>query len=491
MWKKPCVYLVGAGPGDAGLLTCKGLELIKNCDVVVYDRLVSKEIMALIPEETEKINVGKNVGDHPVPQWRINEILLEEAQKGKRVVRLKGGDPFVFGRGGEELELLVENNIEFQVVPGITSSIAAPGYGGIPVTHRDYCSSLHIITGHGKNDSEAEINYDALVGLNGTLVFMMSVSTSATIAENLIRAGMDKNMPAALVENGTYGKQRKLITTLEKLGETVIRENVKSPAVILVGKVCSLGDKFDWFDKLPLKGRKILVTQPKSKASTLAEKIKSLGGEAVLYPTIRTKWIRPISPDVRNFDIVGFTSEAGVRSFMEYLKEEGLDSRELHGLDIAVVGPATARALEEYGIKADFIPEKVFDGKTMGLEMVKEGFALKHQRVILLRAKEASRDIVTVLRDAAIEVEDYPVYETEYIMDNDVGEPEDFDIITFTSKSCVDGFVKTRGKTDFTGVKALCIGKQTAAAAEEYNFDITVSEMATIDSMVEKLEEIL
>ena len=227
---KGVVYLVGAGPGDKELLTVKAARLIREAQVVVYDRLVSESIMELIPETAERIDVGKNVGNHPVPQHEINGILLREALAGKKVVRLKGGDPFVFGRGGEELELLSDNGVDFEVVPGITSSIAVPAYGGIPVTHRDFCSSLHIITGHARAGAELAIDFDALVRLKGTLIFMMSVSTVGRIASGLMAAGMERDMPCAVIENGTRAAQRKFVSDLEHI-EGVVREHqVKSPA---------------------------------------------------------------------------------------------------------------------------------------------------------------------------------------------------------------------------------------------------------------------
>ena len=223
------VYLVGAGPGDRELLTLKAKRLIEEADVIVCDRLVSGDITDMIPVGTEVIDVGKNAGNHPVPQERINEILAEEAEKGKTVVRLKGGDPFVFGRGGEELELLRSKGISFQVVPGITSGVAAPAYAGIPVTHRDFCSSLHFITGHAKKGGDLKLDYDALVRLDGTIVFYMSVAAAGKLAGGLMAAGMDPGMPAAVIENGTRPNQRKVITTVEKMAEAVKENGIKSP----------------------------------------------------------------------------------------------------------------------------------------------------------------------------------------------------------------------------------------------------------------------
>ena len=478
------VYLVGAGPGDADLLTIKGKKLLETADVVVYDRLVSDEIMAMISDKAELINVGKNVGNHPVPQGEINKILLREAQAGKKTVRLKGGDPFVFGRGGEELELLAENGIEFEVVPGITSSIAAPAYGGVPVTHRNFCSSVHIITGHGKADSEVKLDFDALVRLKGTLVFMMSVSTVGRIAKGLMEAGMDKSTSAAVIENGTRPYQRKFVSTLEDIEDMIQREKVVSPSVIVVGNVCSLSEQFDWYSKLPLKGKKVIVTQPMKRSSKLNAGLRELGADTLLYPCIETKFIRPIDPDFENYDWLVFTSGEGVKSFFSYLFETGRDVRAVKG-KIACIGRATANVLREYGLVADFIPS-VFDGEHLAEEMVSQGVIKPGEKLILLRAKIGTKDITDVYEKAGIEYKDYPVYETSYV-DYEEGIPAGFDMVTFTSKSCVEGFVKTQGKEDFGGMKALCIGKQTAQAAAKYNFDTVISDEATIDSMIEKV----
>lgn len=480
------VYLVGAGPGDKDLLTVKAVRLIGEADVIVYDRLVGEGIMEMIPDDCQLIDVGKNVGSHPVPQHEINRILLRQAQAGKKVVRLKGGDPFVFGRGGEELELLTENGIPFEVVPGITSSISVPAYAGIPVTHRDFCSSLHIITGHAKAGAELDIDFEALVRLKGTLIFMMSVSTVGRIAKGLLLAGMEEDMPCAVIENGTYTKQRKFISDLAHIEETVRVNGVKSPAVIAVGRVCSLSDKFDWFDQRPLKGKRVLVTQPKSKASKLEQKLRNLGAETKLYPCIRTDFIRPMAPEFEAYDTFVFTSTEGVRSFFGWLLEQGKDVRAVSGKRFACIGSATAAALREFGLTADFVPS-VYDGETLGKEMVASGFADENSRLLLLRAKIGTADLTEALDRGNIHYLDYPVYNTSYVEHEEIESPEDWDYVTFTSKSCVDGFVNTQKRKDFAGVKALCIGKQTAAEAAKFGFDTVIAEMATIDSMVEKV----
>lgn len=482
--------MVGAGPGDQELLTVKAVRLIKEADTIVYDRLVSGSIMDLIPEGRSLIDVGKNVGDHPVPQHEINEILLREAQSGKMVVRLKGGDPFVFGRGGEELELLSENQVPFEVVPGITSSISVPAYAGIPVTHRDFCSSLHIITGHAKAGAQLSIDFDALVRLNGTLIFMMSVSTVGRIAAGLMDAGMAEDMPCAVIENGTYPRQRKFISDLAHIEETVRENQVKSPAVIAVGKVCSLSDKFDWFTDRPLKGKRIIVTQPRSKASRLESKLRNLGAETKLYPCIRTDFIRPMEPPFEGYDCMVFTSTEGVRSFFTWLRDAGRDARDVSGKRIACIGSATAEALGEFGLKADFVPS-VYDGIHLGKEMVESGFVTADHEVILLRAKIGTQDLTEALDAGGIRYLDYPVYETSYVSHEEIEDLESWDFVTFTSKSCVDGFVNTQKRKDFTGVSALCIGRQTAAEAAKFGFDTIISDTATIDSMIEKVYEVM
>ncbi len=482
------VILVGAGPGDKELLTLAALKAIESAEVVVYDRLVSKEIMDLIPKEAKLINVGKNVGDHPVPQERISEILVEEAKEGRKVVRLKGGDPFLFGRGGEELELLVENSVKFRVIPGITSSIGAATYGGIPVTHRDYCSSVHMITGQGKRGTQPNINFGALKELDGTLIFMMSVGKIQYIANGLLDAGMDPNMPCGIVENGTRSNQRKVISTLENLERDVKSKDIKSPALIIVGRVAKLSNDFDWFSKLPLKNQNILVTQPQAKASKLAEAIKEAGGNPVLYPVIKTEPIRPINPPIREHDVIAFTSSAGVQSFFDDLMEKGMDSRVFANKIVAAVGSQTAKAMASYGIVADFVPS-TFDGETMVKEMVKNGVISESKSVLLLRAEMGSRETVEALEEAGVKYCDYPVYRTEYISHEPL-ESDDIDWITFTSKSCVTGLLKTQSEGFLKGMKAICIGRQTEELAKDAGFETYISDVATVNSIVDKLKEL-
>ena len=486
--EKGVVYLVGAGPGDKDLLTLAAEKAIKSADVVVYDRLVSDDIMSLIPAGTKLINVGKNVGDHPVPQERISEILVEEAQKVQKVVRLKGGDPFLFGRGGEELQLLVSKGIDFRVIPGITSSIGAATYGGIPVTHRDYCSSVHMITGIGKRGTEPNINFSALVKLEGTLIFMMSVGSIDYISSGLLDAGMDPNMPCGVVENGTRSYQRKVISTLENLANDVRKNNIKSPALIIVGRVCSLSEDFDWFSKLPLIGKNILVTQPKSKASRLAELIRDAGGNPILYPVIETKYIRPINPPVDEFKVLAFTSSVGVESFFEELLDKGKDARSLSDKIIIAVGSQTAEVLKKYGVIADFIPSK-FDGQTMIREFAETGKVEPEDGILLLRAEKGSEETIEELKKWGARYIDYPIYRTNFV-DHESLDMDSIDWITFTSKSCVSGVLSTQDENELKGRAALCIGRQTEKLASDSGFKTYVSEEATIVSMLDKIIEL-
>lgn len=482
------VILVGAGPGDPDLLTEAAVRELSRAEVVVYDRLVSDDILAQMPAAAEKINVGKNVGDHPVPQHEINRILLEKALEGKRVVRLKGGDSFVFGRGGEELELLEENGVEFRVVPGITSAIAAAAYAGIPVTHRDFCSSVHIITGHKKQDGELDIDYGALVRLQGTLVFLMSVANCGEIAAGLLGAGMDPAMPCAVVENGTRPQQRKVISTVGRVSADIEKEHIQSPAIILVGRVCTLSDRFDWFSRLPLKGRRILVTRPKAGSSRLAGALRELGADVTSVPAIRTEAIPFELPQLAAYTWLTFTSGSGVAAFFDKLAAQKLDARVLAGKRVAAVGSETAQQLARRGIRADFVPA-VFCGASMAQELLEGGHLGPADRVLFVRGRLASREPDAALEKAGVPHDELLVYTT---LDDDARDidPAACDLVTFTSASCAEAFARhILPGSDLAGVRAFCIGAQTAAAARKLGMRVLVSERATIDSMIELIKE--
>lgn len=503
------VWLVGAGPGDLGLFTQKGMEVLNDADVVVYDALISLELLALMPTNAELIDVGKRANHHLVPQEQINEILLKKAKEGKRVVRLKGGDPFVFGRGGEELELLSRENIPFEVVPGVTSSVAVAAYNGIPVTHRDYTSSFHIVTGHKKKNGSLDINFKALVEMNSTLVFLMGVSALDTICKRLMEEGMSPDTPAAILEKGTTCRQKRVVATVSTLKAEADKKAIKSPAVIVVGKVCLLEKEFGWFEKKPLFGKQILITRPKSRASSLAKKLRNLGAQVVEFPAIDTvpvtelkkedllfKALKKLESDSRNV-CIAFTSPQGVKHFFGQLKEYKYDLRKLlckENIQFAVIGSGTKKELELYNIFADYMPEEYSAG---ALGELLSNSLNNETAVYIFRAEEGSPQLTEKLYNKGIPYEDIPVYKTVYVKGTPIVEKienaicnNDIDYVTFTSGSTVKGFVNIFTDIDYKKINAVCIGQQTAKEAEKYGMKIFVSKQASIDSMVELMLEL-
>ena len=487
------VILVGAGPGDPGLLTLKGKEALSKAQVVVYDRLVSPAILAMMPEKAEKINVGKESAHHLVPQEGINQILLQKALEGKRVVRLKGGDPFLFGRGGEELELLKAHQVPFEEVPGITSAIAVPAYGGIPVTHRDFTSSLHIITGHQRAGKPLTIPFEALVNTKGTLVFLMGVSALPEICKGLLSAGMDPHMPAATIERGTRADQRVTLSTVEKLPADAKEKQVKSPAIIIVGKVCTLSEQFNWFQSLPLTGKHILVTRPKDRAGTLTGRLRELGALVTEFPCIQTIPYTPCPQmeqeiaRISQYAWLAFTSAAGVQALFAMLEEKNLDVRALGNISIAAIGPGTDRELKKHGLRADLIPE-IYDGEHLGQELGK----IAQGKVLILRAQWGTSALTDALSAAQVPFEDVKVYETRYTCPDSCN-PQDIleekPLITFTSASTVRGFAAAMGNPDLSGLTGVCIGKQTEAEARKHGMKTITAKQATIDSLIDRMIE--
>ena len=489
------VILVGAGPGDPGLLTLAGREALASAEVVVYDRLVGPQILAMMPEQAEKINVGKRSSHHIVPQDQINQILLEKALEGKRVVRLKGGDPFLFGRGGEELELLAEHHVKFREIPGITSAISVPAYCGIPVTHRDFCSSLHIVTGHQRAGMPLSIPFKALIETRATLVFLMGVTALPQICKGLLEAGMDPNMPAAVCEKGTTPNQRPILATVSTLPAAAEEAKVESPAIIVVGKVCSLSPSFDWFDKLSLKGQKIIVTRPKDRAGSLTARLRKLGADVVEFPCIETLPIVPCPQmeaalqNIDSYEWLCFTSPAGVTTLFDHLEEHNLDVRALGRIRIAAIGPGTNKELKKHGLSADLIPE-IYDGDHLG-----QALAAKKPlgKVLILRAQWGTEDLTDRLREANISYEDVRVYETRYACPHaeEVKAMLNSDapmMVTFTSASTVKGFVGAMGDFDPASILGVCIGEQTRAEAEKHHIPCIMAEKATMDALIDAME---
>ena len=493
------VWLVGAGPGDVGLFTIKGKDILAKAEVVVYDSLVGDGVLTMVPETAEKINVGKRAGHHTMKQENINKVLLEKAQEGKQVVRLKGGDPFLFGRGGEELELLCEHKIPYEVVPGVTSCIAVPAYNGIPVTHRDFCSSVHVITGHKRAGESYNIDFEALVRTKGTLVFLMGVSALGDICQGLIKAGMEPDMPAALLIKGTTAAQRRIVATVSTLKEEVERQGAETPAIIVVGKVCQLADEFEWYEKLPLAGKKILVTRPKELISEMSAKLRSAGAEVLELPAIRTvpaedqsRLIQALK-EISTYQWLVFTSPTGVRIFFEEMEKQQMDIRSLGQIRLAVIGSGTAKELRKHGLYPDLMPEE-FYGESLGKALAEN--CQDGERILLPRASAGNQELVQILKEnRKVTIDDIPTYDTIYAGSALIDEKLEFehdsiDYAVFTSASTVKGFAKATEGLDYTRVHAVCIGRQTKAAADALGMQTEMSEKPTMDSVVAKVAEL-
>lgn len=492
--KKGRVILIGAGPGDKGLITVKGLEYLKQADIVVYDSLVSKDILSLSPEKAEFINVGKVMNHHNIPQPEINKILLNKALEGKTVVRLKGGDPFVFGRGGEELELLSENNIEYEVVPGITSAVSALAYAGIPVTHRDFASSIHFVTGHAKDGLVENIDFKALAASKGTILFYMGVSTLSQLINGLLMAGIDKNTPCAAVENGTRYNMRTLVSTVENMVSDAEKFQLRSPAVIAVGKVCSLGDKFAWYTKSKIFSKQIIVTRPIVSNNILTDRLKSAGAEVIDYPCIKINEIENNSSllsligNLDKYNMLVFASKNSAAYFFKSLMDNEKDSRALSHLLIGALGKSTYDELKKYGICADIVPaEYTFDA-----------FALSFKKadikgMIAVLEAENDKRLSSKLNDYGFNVTSFNAYNIEYLpLDYTKSVQEYINngvVAAFTSSAAVHGFVHGSKIEDLSKIKAVCIGKMTYETALNYKMQAYISEKPTIDSLIEKLKE--
>ena len=447
-----------------------------------------------------KCKVGVISGDGIGPE------IVREAKKGKRVLRLKGGDPFVFGRGGEEIEILRNEKISFEIIPGITSSVAVPAYAGIPVTHRDYTSSFHVITGHTRRDVKPDIDYEALVKLNATLIFLMGVSAMETILTELIKAGMPEDMPAAVIERGTTARQRQVCATVKTLKQQADEAKIKAPAIIVVGKVCSLSEEFHWIKDRILGGKQFLVTRPRQNSSALAKRLRNLGAQVIEMPSIHTV---AIDPNERLKKALGeiqhsekeewfvFTSPIGVHVFFEQLEKEAWDMRRLFAgkaqIKIAAIGSATAAALKEHGLFADIVP-KIYNAGELGKTLAEN--ISEYSAVTIFRAEEGSLELLPPLMETGVPVNDIALYRTEYEVSSllrhkieKMFPKEEIDAVTFTSASTVKGFVKAIKNVELQNVSAVCIGEQTAAEARKYGMKIQVAKRADMDAMTEKIVE--
>ncbi len=487
--RKGKVWLLGAGPGDTSLLTEKCLHCLRTADVIVYDNLVSASLLNEARPDAELIYAGKRASNHHLKQEETNELLVKKALEGKNIARLKGGDPFIFGRGGEEAQELRKAGIEFEIVPGVSSSYAAAAYAGIPVTHRDYASSFHIITGHESNTKDGlALNYKLLAQEEGTLAFLMGLGNLPHITRELIAGGKAPDTPAAVIQAGTTARQRTAAGTLATIEEEVKKAGIHTPAIIIVGEVISLQEQLNWFGKGPLFGMRVLLTGTEGMCRKQQEVLKEEGAEAVSFSLIRTKRLRsevltravgelagqenpnPGTKETqglpaRGYTWIVFTSSSGVDFFFDEMKENQKDIRKLAGIRFAVIGSGTKEALEARGIYADFVPSR-YSGRDLAAEWI-PGLTRK-DHVLLLRAEEASPELTQALEQAEIPYKAIPLYTTE--IDRRKEEElkrvlSEVDYITFASASAVKAFVSMAGDLSGLTAKVICIGPVTERAA--------------------------
>lgn len=477
------VYIVGAGPGDESLATLGSLEAIKNSDVIVYDELANQALLRYAKKDAKLIYVGKKAGDHALPQEQMNELLADEAEKGNTVCRLKGGDPFLFGRGGEEAELLFQRKINFEIIPGITSAIAVPAYAGIPVTHRGLTSGVAIFTGHeDPTKAESDLNWNAIAKLGTTLVFLMGMKNIASITENLIKNGMDGKTPAAVIHRGTTNAQRVVTGTVADIVDVAERADIKAPSIIIIGKVVGMRDTLSWFEKRPLFGKEIIVTRTRKQASQLVDALQHLGALVHEFPTIEIERNAEALPKLDNairaiaeYDWVIFTSVNGVDAFFERIAELGYDSRVLGGVKACAIGSATAEGLLARGIKADLIPEKYV------AESILEAFKgrAKGAKILLPRADIARAALPEGLEKEGATVDIIDIYRTvkpkESSKDELIELLKKADLVTFTSSSTVNNFAEILGdevKSLAGKIKAASIGPVTTETINRYGFKL-------------------
>ncbi len=456
MTRQGKVFLVGAGPGDTGLLTVKALSLIREADLIVYDYLANPEHLRFASPEAVKICVGKRFRHRVMTQEKINRIILTAAKKGKTVVRLKGGDPYLFGRGGEEALFLKKNRVAFEVVPGVTSATACAAYAGIPLTHRDHNASVTFLTGHRAHDAHLDsIDWKKIVGLDGTLVIYMGFYNLAVISRRLMENGMRRDMPVAVIEWGTLPRQRSCEGTLSAIADRVHEQGLKAPCIIIIGDVVSLRKDLNWYEKLPLFGKRVVITRTRDKNSLFRERLERLGPEILELPTIeiqKPSSFRAMDRVIRRigqFDWAVFTSAYGVQAFFERLAALHKDARALAGVRVACVGPETAAALAEKGIAPDLIPRR-FETAALPLELKKNAGSLIGQKLALFRADIAPLALETGLKRLGASVTRVTAYRTRLPKRQSVEIRRallagNVDWVTFTSSSTVKHFVALFG----------------------------------------------
>jgi uroporphyrinogen III methyltransferase / synthase len=497
------VFLVGAGPGDPGLITIKGVRLLQQAEVVIYDFLASQELLRHVSKEAELLYVGKKGGDHTLPQYEINRLIIHRALLGKSVVRLKGGDPFIFGRGGEEAEELAKAGIPFEIVPGVTSAIAVPAYAGIPLTHRRYNTGVAFFTGH--EDPTKEVlgrGMEKPTGRPETLVFLMGVKNRITIVENLLHQGWEPETPAAIIRWGTTPSQKTITGTLATINKKAEEAAMTPPAIFIVGKVIELRDTLNWFERRPLFGKAIVVTRSREQASALVTRLSDLGAECLEFPTIRISppadWsaVDQAIQGIEAYNWIFFTSPNGVRFFLDRLENLHLDLRSLKGIKIGVIGPATAQALSEYHLKADLIPKK-YQAEHL-LEALSH-LPLTNQKVLIPRAEQAREVLPEGLRQMGAEVLVVSAYQTLPVLEGREalgGKMTQglIDCLTFTSSSTVIHFLALFPRQEILHllkrVRIACIGPITAQTARNNGLQVDIeAEEYTIPGLVTAIEK--
>jgi uroporphyrinogen III methyltransferase/synthase len=487
------VYLVGAGPGDPGLMTVRSLELIASADAIFHDRLIPPGALAGARPDAELVYVGKQPGAPSVPQEEIAARLVEAARAGRSVVRLKGGDPFVFGRGGEEGEALREAGIEFEVVPGVTAGVAASAYAGIPVTHRDEASAVAFVTGHEDPEKgDTALDWEALARFPGTLVFYMGVKRLARNAAALVEAGRDPEEPAAAIERGTMPGQRTAVATLGTIAETVEREEIGAPALIVVGSVAARRERLTWLERRPLHGRHVVVTRARAQASGLAATLRNLGAEVTELPAIRVE-PRIESAEVAEaveaigaggYALICLTSPNGVDLLFEALASAGHDARALAGATVAAIGPGTARALRRHGVLADVVPERFV---AEALVEALAGVEVEGRRVLIARAAEAREVLPEALRERGAAVDVVALYETvaERPDAAAIEAAQRADYVTFTSSSTVTNLIAALGNEFPAAARVVSIGPVTSEAARQAGLSVDLeAERHDIDGLI-------
>jgi uroporphyrinogen III methyltransferase/synthase len=486
--KRAKVYLVGAGPGDPGLITVKGKACIEAADVIIYDYLAAPALLNHARETAEIIYVGKQAGDHTLSQDEINALIVDKCKSNATVCRLKGGDPFIFGRGGEEAEVLVAEGIPFEVVPGVTSAVAAAAYAGIPLTHRKLAATLAFVTGHeAPHKEQSNIDWESLSRGIGTLVFFMGVKNLPDITQKLIANGKAPNTPVALIRWGTTPGQHTVTGTLDNIAERVKQAGLKAPAIIVVGEVVRLRESLKWFESRPLLGKRIVVTRAREQASDLVRRLADLGAECLQYPTIRvvpaddTAHLDRAIDRMSKYDWIVFTSVNGVKYFFERLFATGRDVRALNDLKTAAIGPVTAAKLLSFGLRSDIVPENY------RAEAVVDAFRkekLSGKQVLLPRAAEARPVLPVELRKMGAEVDEITAYRTENVVDGaeqlikELAEKR-IDLVTFTSSSTVKNFKSLLPPETFEklidGLTVASIGPITTDTAVELGFKVDIT----------------